>query len=285
MRDNIIRLFGNDQPDLPEMEMPGQEEAQARPAGRQGTQIDLSGQPKLVMAFGAGSAGKSTLIRWAIDRVKLRGDGAEPPALATLDAERPTLKRFFPDAMAPHTAAGAMTFLEQLLNHVLTHGVTTIVDFPADQTLAPLLRQMPGLIDDMRAAGVEPVTLFVMTPREADLTVLSVMERTGFQAPATALVLNLGRTVSPGDDAWMEFTKVRRHSTYKAALDRGATEVWMPRLFAASAVEDRALGFTQAVTGEGVGERLQLQVLDRTRVRGWLGLMEDAFRPVLTWLP
>ena len=85
------------------------------------------------------------------------------------------------------------------------------------------------------------------------------------------------------------FARVTRHSAYRAAVARGAVEVWMPRLDAtvAQELEAKRLGFTQArdaVSPEG-RKIMPLGPFDRARVRAWLDAMNTEMAPILSWLP
>ena len=91
----------------------------------------------------------------------------------------------------------------------------------------------------MESAGVEPVALYPLTPRSSDLTPLAAMTKAGFRPKATALILNEGRADSTRAPL-QEFGQIRRHSVYKSAIAQGAVEIWMPRLYAAKAIEDQA---------------------------------------------
>jgi hypothetical protein len=53
----------------------------------------------------------------------------------------------------------------------------------------------------------------------------------------------------------------------------------MPRLYAAKAIEDRRLLFSQARDGGDLGPS------DRSRTHHWLRVMEEAFAPIRSWLP
>jgi hypothetical protein len=136
----------------------------------------------------------------------------------------------------------------------------------------------------MEGAGVEPVALYPLTPRSSDLTPIAAMAQAGFRPKAAALILNEGRTDSTRAPL-QEFGQIRRHSVYKSAIAQGAVEVWMPRLYAAKAIEDRRISFRQAVNGEMPDSGLGLGPFDRSRTRHWLAAMEEAFTPIASWLP
>jgi hypothetical protein len=127
-------------------------------------------------------------------------------------------------------------------------------------------------------AEVAPVAFYLLTPREIDLTVLDGMERAGFRPAATCLVLNIG--TMQGRDPEEEFAQLRRNSTYRAAIDRGAMEVWMPKNFAARTLEERRMPFyAGARKGSGIG------LGDQYRAHHWIEEMNASFAPVETWLP
>lgn len=281
LKDNIYQLFDNHEADLPEaqLEVPRlSQDGQTPPSLASG--VDLSGKPKVLMVMGAGRSGKSTLLRWVVERAL--GSGNDPaPVLATLDTLRPTLRHFFPGAMVVDKGRG----LERLLGKLIDLKRSAAIDFGADQTLAPLLAQLPDLQIMMQAGGIEPVALYTLTPRPSDLTVLLSMEQAGFRPAATALVLNMGTMATTDSDA--EFAQIRRHSVYQAAVERGAVEVWMPKLWAAEAVEGRRLGFRQAMAWAGGGGELPMpgmSVFDRSRVQHWLESMDRSFTPIASWL-
>lgn len=276
LRDNIVSLFSRDDDDIAPIQIDSMR--QGTVAAFQGSSIsgaDLSGRHRLVLPLGPGRSGKTLLCRWMIERAVQRGD---KPTLATADAARPALKLFFPDAISAASAATAPAWLETLFSRLMKAPRTMVLDMGADMTLAPIMAQLPSLQETMETAGLSPVVLYPLTPRSVDLTVLDTMEHLGFKPAATALILNIGCTVTSDPEA--EFRQLRRNPTYKAALDRGAIELWMPKLFAAKAIEDRTLGLHKASGAEG-----GLDIFDQSRTYHWLAEMEKAFAGILTWLP
>lgn len=85
------------------------------------------------------------------------------------------------------------------------------------------------------------------------------------------------------------FARVLRHSAYKSAVERGAIEVWMPRLDAAvaQAIEAKRVSFLQARDALSPKGRkvAPFGPFDRTRVRQWLRSMAAEMAPILSWLP
>lgn len=226
------------------------------------------------------------LIRWTIERAQRRDDG-EPLAMATMDVERPTLLRYFPDAMKPPSGETFDRYLQWLLGKLIERPVTTAIDFGADQHLLPMVSQVPELHQMLEQAGLGVVALYLVTPRQEDLTLLGKMEQAGFQPAATGIVCNLGRTTAAVPDAAIrEFAAVRRHSVYRAAIERGAVEVLMPRHYAAQAIEVRTpLGLFQAAENEVPPKVPALPIFDVSRAKSWLGAMEIEMAPIASWLP
>jgi hypothetical protein len=91
------------------------------------------------------------------------------------------------------------------------------------------------------------------------------------------------------EDALREFAAVRRHSAYRAAVELGAAEIWMPRLWGEVPrwLEAHRVGFHEAVNNGGGKEGKKLGMIDRSYVSAWLAKMEVAFRAVVAagWTP
>ena len=185
-----------------------------------------------------------------------------------------------------HDPAQTAAWLEKFLSRVMATQKTAAIDFGGgDVSLASLLRQVPDLQVMMERSGVEPVALYLLSPRVSDLTPLAAMEAAGFRPKATALILNMGR-IQDERDPEQEFYQLRKHSAYRAAVERGAMQIWMPRLYAAKAVEERRAGFRQAARLDADAAPLAqpLDAFNQSRVRQWLEQMTAAFAPVESWL-
>ena len=248
--------------------------------------VDLTGKAKALMAIGLGATGKTTLLRWACERALERSED-DQLVLATVDPVNRELGYYFPETMSPQTQEPTQitAWLEQMLASIMEAKKSIAMDFGGgDTTLSRLVAEVPDLQQMMQDASVEPVALYPLSPRSSDLTPLAAIEQAGFRPKATALILNEGRADS-ARNRHQEFAQIRKHSTYKAAIARGAIEIWMPRLYAAKAIEDRRIGFRRAVNGEIPEGGLGLGPFDRSRTRHWLAAMEDAFAPIASWLP
>ena len=85
------------------------------------------------------------------------------------------------------------------------------------------------------------------------------------------------------------FARVLRRPEYKAAIERGAVEIWMPRLDPAVAqeIEAKRLSFIQARDAISPKGRTvpPLAPFDRSRVRRFWDEMATDMEPIASWLP
>lgn len=255
--------------------------------------VDLGGRPKIWFAIGRGGSGKTTLLRWAAETCI--GRGASPIVVAA-DPQNRSLKNYM-DVHEPPTndAAATARWLESLLRHAMgetpsDEKVSALVDLGGgDTALHKLLSSVPTLATDLEDGGVAPVAVYTLGPRVDDLSALASFEALGFKPAATVLVRNEGLAdpTVPREDA---FARVLRHSAYRAAVDRGATAVWMPALAPndlVQEIEGKRISFAQArdatsPAGRGVAP---LAPFDRSRVRKWIDAMAREMAPIASWLP
>jgi hypothetical protein len=250
--------------------------------------VDLTGMAKVWFAIGPGRSGKTTLLRWAAEQSVERGG---LPIVAAADPQNRSLKNYLADVAEPPTNDPTATsrWLEALLRHTMEEKASALVDLGGgDTSLHKLLSTVPDLASALDEAGVAPVAVYTLGPRVDDLASLASFEGLGFQPAATVLVRNEGLS-DPVGDRDEAFARVVRHSAYRAAVERGAVEVWMPRLDAAVAqeIEAKRLSFAQArdalsPEGRKVGP---LGPFDRSRVRHWLTSMAADMAPIMSWLP
>lgn len=269
---DLSNLFGLERLPEPALDVshlaPKPQEAAATASGL----LDLEGKRKVLFVVGSGNVGKTLWLRWACQAPR------SPWALLTVDTVNRELIHYFDDVATPPPGASSQDWLGRALEALMknrTHSAAC--DFGAgDTALAGLTRELPDLARIMEGSDLHPVLLVFLSPRVSDLTSLMVLEETGFQPKATALVLNLGR--ADGMDA---YRPVISHSVFKAAQGRGAATIYMPRLFgAAASIEQRRISFTTAASETG-----PLSVLDRARTFHWLQQMDAAFAPIRSWLP
>jgi hypothetical protein len=248
--------------------------------------IDLSGKPKVWFVIGAGRTGKTTLTRFAAEIVTDRGGS---PIYAAADPQNRSLANYIEGVAQPPTndATATSRWLEELLHHAMDEKTSALIDLGGgDTSLHKLLVTVPDLAAELEGAGVAPVAVYLLGPRIDDLAALASFERLGFQPAATMLVCNEGLADPMMDEP---FARVQRHSAYRGAVERGAVEIWMPRLDASVAqeIEAKRLDFGEARdaatrTGRVVSP---LGPFDRSRVRRWMSQMAAELAPVTSWLP
>jgi hypothetical protein len=255
---------------------------------RSDTGIDLAKRAKVWFAIGPGRSGKTMLLRWAAEMSANQGG---TPIVAAADPQNRSLKNYLDNVAEPPTNDATTTsrWLEALLRHTMDEKASALVDLGGgDTALHKLLAAVPDLAAALEAAGVAPVAVYTLGPRVDDLAALASFEAFGFRPAATVLVRNEGLADLAADreDA---FARVLRHSAYKSAVERGAIEVWMPRLDAAvaQAIEAKRVSFLQARDALSPKGRkvTPFGPFDRTRVRQWLRSMAAEMAPILSWLP
>ncbi len=108
---------------------------------------------------------------------------------------------------------------------------------------------------------------------------LTLAER-GFATTAQALVLN-EVAIDAGITRSMAFGRILNSPSF-LKLTKSSVTVWMPRLFAADAIESRLCGFHDA---RDVRVEPPLGVFDSARVRAWLEAMDRRFAGIDSWIP
>ncbi len=106
-----------------------QTEAMARPAAA----LDLSDQPKVLMAIGLGSSGKTTLLRWAAERA-LKAD--RQVLFAAVDPDNRELKDYFAGVHEPpsYDPANVLRWLENFLAFAMENRASAAIDFGGGDT-------------------------------------------------------------------------------------------------------------------------------------------------------
>lgn len=242
--------------------------------------IDLAGRTKIVFAAGRGKTGKTTLLRW-IAETSIQRDSA--PILADIDPSNASFSRYFDDVARPETdnPAGVARWLQQLIEHCAAEHQSAIVDLGGgDTTLRTLATEMPGLAAAMEAAGVAPVMLYLLGTQAEDLTPALTLSARGFLPAAQALVLNevaidAGTTRA---DAFGRLTSLPGFTE----LAKTSVPVWMPRLYAAEAIEARQCRFFDARDGKVTPA---LGMFDGARLRAWLDAMNRRLAGISSWIP
>ena len=249
------------------------------------TGVDLTGKPKVMVWIGRGKTGKTTGLRWVAEKVLSAG---REMLMADMDSTNDTFSQYIDGVARPPDAADpmiALKWLDRLLQHAMQHKVSVLVDLGGgDTVLRRLVAQLPDLVPMLEAAGFAVVAVYAVGPQEEDLSPLATLEGLGFQPKATTIVLNEG-LVEVGDAPAQAFARVFRHSVFRAAAERGAVPVWMPKLLVASQVETRRLHYGDAAAGQVGQGTTPLGPFDRARVANWLRQMDANFSGIMSWMP
>ena len=278
--------FGQDEDTGPEMELvcaAGQ--AMSSPGPTPLTGMDLSGRHKIIFWVGRGKTGKTTGIRWLAEKTLLNGT---PLLMADLDTTNDTFSRYIDKVARPPEAidpAMSLKWLDRLLQHSLTQKISALIDLGGgDTTLRRLAVELPDLVALFEAQGFAVVLFHTVGPQEEDLSPLATLQGLGFKPTASAIILNEAM-MDIGETRETAFARILRHSVVRHAIGAGAVPVFMPKLFAAQAVEIRRLKFHDAAAGKTGRADTPLGPFDRSRVKKWLAMMDDHFAGIRSWLP
>ena len=242
--------------------------------------IDLAGKPKIVFAAGRGKTGKTTLLRWIAEMSLQR---VSSPILADIDPSNASFSRYFDDVARPETdnPAAIAHWLQELIEHCIGERQSAIVDLGGgDTTLRSLATEMPGLAAAMESSGVAPVMLYLLGTQAEDLTPALTLSTRGFAPKAQALVLN-EVAIDAGMTRVSAFSRITNLPGF-VQLAKASVPVWMPRLFAAEAIEARQCRFFDARDRKVTPP---LGLFDGARLRAWLEAMDRRFAGISSWIP
>ena len=263
--------------------------APAQSAGQHVTPREDGG--RLAVAAGRGDGGKTTFLRWNIERALVHG---RTLYVADADPMNRTLSRVFagmsPPVLEPgdasDTARGAFIRRLSALG-AATQGYVALDVGGNDRELEKQGRGADpskmarlagwGLADqEFDTLGVKTATFYVLRGALNDLTGLSMLLDSAIGQRGLVLVLNHGRTpaLPPGEDA---FADMRRHEIYQRALKAGAVEFHMPALPGAVAkwLDDNRMQFVDAIKGKAPEGKQPLGGWEREAIAVWLGDLED----------
>jgi len=243
--------------------------------------VDLSGQPKIVLAAGRGKTGKTLFLRWSVEMAQLGGRNV---LLADIDPTNATFSTYFKGVARPDTfnQAAVRDWLQEFMEFAIAGKHTAIIDLGGGDTiLRTIAGEMPGFDAMIEEAGLAMVMFYLVGPHPEDLTPAATLGALGFKPRARAIVLNEG--VAPvGQDREHAFARVIAANVYRDETAAGALALWMPRLHAAEAVEARTASFVAARDGQ---TEPPLGVFNRSRVGHWLKAMDEQFAGVKSWMP
>lgn len=243
--------------------------------------MDLSGRPKIIFVIGRGKTGKTTLLRWMAEKA-LEADRAF--LMADIDPTNASFSSYFPNVSRPagFDPVEVRAWLLRFIDYATGQKNTAIIDLGGgDTALRSLLSEMPTIFAEIEAAGLAPVAYYMCGPQPDDLAPIVTLSSHGFVPEARAIIFNEG-IAEPGLPRLQSFADVRNHPIVRGKIAEGTLLLWMPRLFAAAAIENWRSSFAMARDGR---TELPLNIFDRTRVRAWLETMDRRFAGVMSWMP
>jgi hypothetical protein len=243
--------------------------------------MDLAAHRKIIFVIGRGKTGKTTLLRWMAEKALAAG---REFLMADIDPTNASFSSYFPDVSRPdgYDPAAVRAWLLRFINYAVEQNRTAIIDLGGgDTALRSLLEEMPTIFAEIEAAGLAPVAFYMSGPQPDDLAPIVTLSSHGFKPAARAIVFNEGLGEA-GQQRVHAFAEVCTHPVVTEELTEHALVLWMPRLFAAGAVENRRSTFADARDGK---TEVSLNMFDRTRVRAWLDAMDRRFAGVTSWLP
>lgn len=292
----VVPLFRHFLEDVPEVELGDSLDRESEPESPFTTAsvpVDMTGKSPVWFLIGPGGAGKTLEARWLNWRLSEHGRAA---SLVALDPANRSLTSWFDNVLQPPSRDGThiARWLVALLDTMMKPDQpirTALFDFGGgDVALGRAVQSAPAMLSEMEKAGLGVVACYALTPRIDDLGPLAAMEKSGFQPPATVLLLNQGRA-DPTLPRSESFAAITRHSVFRNAVARGAQVVWMPALESdvMAEIDAKRLDFTSARDGlVPEGARFSpLGGLRRSMVGRWLERMEQAHAPLTErhWLP
>jgi hypothetical protein len=249
--------------------------------GEDSSSADITNTPKMVIAAGRGKVGKSVTLRLAIEQHVARGGEA---VIADADRTNPTLMAFFPGATRPPSAEDedVRLWLNDLVDTQIERRGTTFLDLGGgDQTLKQWSRDL-DLAQFLEKYSITPVLLHLLGSDVDDLTYLRDLE-TVYAPKHTAIILNEGM-VPAGRSPVTAFKPIVEHSIFKAAVDRGAVVVRMPRLGCMQEVDRRRLSFEDAEAGKIKPGQDRFPPTMQQQVALWRRATAEAFQPIAAWI-
>lgn len=195
---------------------------------------DLKGLAPVWALLGSGDAGKTTVARaLAGKQAERHAESLKRTILLASDPGARLFGEFFEGVMTPpgRDIAGVVEWQRKVFGSLARAKAAGLFaggyfDLGADAiAFGELIASGPTLPGQLREEGIALIGAYVLTPATDDIGLLKEHRRFGFEPAATALVLNLGRADGPG-----AFEPLRRTPEYRRAVERGAVELWWPRL-------------------------------------------------------
>ena len=241
-----------------------------------------SAMPRLLLALGRGKTGKSSFIRWAVERSIERGG---EPIIADCDRTNATLMAFFENVIRPPSPEDddVRLWLNAFVDRQIEERFSAFLDLGGGDLVLKSWAHSLDLAPFLASNGVSPVALHFLSSDVDDLSYLRDIEQV-FKPERTALVLNEG-TVPLGRVARTAFEAVVTHEIFLSAVKRGARVLRMPRLAPMHEIDRRRISFADAEAGRVKEGQDKIGPTSRQMIALWRREMEASFAKVSEWLP
>jgi hypothetical protein len=164
-------------------------------------------KPKLFTALGRGARGKSTLLKFLVQRAQEQGRDV---VIADVDRTNPSLSALFEGVVSPPSAddRDVKEFLAEFIEAQIEKKFTSVVDLGGGDLILKQVARETQLVPFLLRHGITPVAVHLIGTDIDDLAYLHEVEQDAVFAPAaTIIVLNEG-TVPPHRTAARAFESI-----------------------------------------------------------------------------
>jgi hypothetical protein len=239
--------------------------------------------PKLVIGFGRGFGGKSTVLSEIAWRAQSQGRGV---IVGDFDARSKTLADLFPGAEVPPTEElpDVKAAFTKLLNRMIREKTSAVVDFGGgDRFMLEFGRDL-RLVEFCARRGIEPVAIYVLGPEVEDLRhCLSIYEAGYFRPDRVIVCMNEG-VIREGKTVIGAFEETTKDPAFRKMMADGAQPMLLTRLPCMDLVKGGKKNFYEAAAGAGPDP---LDPVEEFMLTDWLEDLEAKRRTlgVGDWLP
>lgn len=241
-------------------------------------------EPVLMIGLGRGRVGKSTVLRWAIERARNAGRDV---VVADGDGRNPTLSGFYRDARRPVSGepADVRDWLTDLLNEVAERRVSMVLDLGGgDRALEEFGRDL-ALVEFCQAVGISPLAVHGIGPDMDDLRHIANIEAAGHFRPERTLVAMNEALVRQGASTATAFQPLLGSPEWAALEARKVRPLLLRRLPCMADLDRKGLGFFAGAAGRPGTDGSPLGPVQRHMLAGWLRATEGELGAAAGWLP
>lgn len=245
--------------------------------------VNSTPSPKLVIGFGRGFGGKSTVLSEIAWRAQSQGRGV---IVADFDARSKTLADLFPGAEVPPTEElpDVKAAFSQLLNRMTKQKKSAVVDFGGgDRFMLEFGRDL-RLVEFCARRGIEPVAIYVLGPEIEDLRHCLSIYQAGYFRPERVIVCMNEGVIREGRTVIGAFEQTMKDPGFQQMISDGAKPVLLTRLPCMDLVKGTKQNFYEAASGDGDDP---LDPVEEFMLSDWLEDMEAKRQRlgVASWLP